>query len=235
MKQDRDEPGAAGMCGRFTQSFNWAEIQNFYNLLNELAPNLKPSWNVAPTQEIATIGLRETGGLGLTRMRWGLAPSWAKDASIGSKMINARADSIAEKPAFREAFAKRRCIIPVSGFFEWHGTGTGKTPHYITSATGEPLSLAGLWERWRDPQGEWLRSATIITTDANDALRPLHHRMPVILGRADVETWLADGGHGLLKPCPGDWLTRWPVSTRVNNVRNDAPDLIVRTEAATLL
>jgi putative SOS response-associated peptidase YedK len=219
------------MCGRFTQSFTWAELQNFYTLLNELAPNLKPSWNVAPTQEIGVIGAKEAGGLGFTRMRWGLIPSWAKDASAGAKMINARADTIAEKPAFREAFRKRRCVIPVSGFFEWQGSGAAKTPWHITSAKDEPLSLAGLWERWRDGEGQWMRTATIITTDANEALRPLHHRMPVILARADVETWLAEGDARLLRPCPDEWLTRWPVSPRVNNVRNDAPDLIEAADA----
>jgi putative SOS response-associated peptidase YedK len=222
------------MCGRFTQSFTWAEIQNLYNLLNELAPNLQPSWNVAPTQEIGVVGAKDAG-LGFTRMRWGLVPYWAKDFSIGAKLINARADTLAEKPAFRDALAKRRCIIPASGFFEWQGSGTGKTPWYITSAGGEPLSFAGLWERWRTPEGEWLHSATIITTDANAALSPLHTRMPVILPRADVEPWLRGGDVALLRPCADAMVTAWPVSTRVNSVKNDAPDLIERAQAATLL
>jgi putative SOS response-associated peptidase YedK len=222
------------MCGRFTQVFTWAEIQEFYALLNELAPNLKPSWNVAPTQEIGVIGARENGGLGFTRMRWGLVPSWAKDQSAGAKMINARSDTIAQKPAFREAFAKRRCVIPVSGFFEWKGAGAAKTPYFITSTRGEPLSFAGLWERWRNPEGEWVRTATIITTDANEALKPLHHRMPVILDRADIARWLAEGGTALLRPCPDDRLTYWPVSTRVNAVKNDAPDLIEAAASSTL-
>ncbi len=222
------------MCGRFSQSFTWAEIQSFYNLLNDLAPNLKPSWNVAPTQDIAVVGARDEG-LGFTRMRWGLVPYWAKDLSIGAKLINARADSLAVKPAFRDALAKRRCIIPASGFFEWQGTGAGKTPWYITSQSGEPLSFAGLWERWKNPEGEWLRSATIITTDTNDTLRPLHNRMPVILARADVERWLLGGDPALLRPAPNEAVTSWPVSTRVNNVKNDAPDLIERAPATTLL
>jgi putative SOS response-associated peptidase YedK len=222
------------MCGRFSQSFTWAEIQQFYNVLNELAPNLKASWNVAPTQEIGVIGAKEAG-LGFTRMRWGLVPYWAKDIAIGSRLINARADTIAEKPAFREAFRKRRCVIPASGFFEWQGAGAGKMPWYITSAIGEPLSFAGLWERWKMPDGEWLHSATIITTDANAALRPLHSRMPVILARADVESWLRDGGTELLRPAPDDRVTAWPVSRRVNSVKNDAPDLIEAAGASTLL
>ena len=222
------------MCGRFSQSFTWAEIQSFYNLLNDLAPNLKPSWNVAPTQDIGVIGARDEG-LGFTQMRWGLVPYWAKDLLIGAKLINARADSLAVKPAFRDALAKRRCIIPASGFFEWQGTGAGKTPWYITSQSGEPLSFAGLWERWKNPEGEWLRSATIITTDTNDTLRPLHNRMPVILARADVERWLIDGNPALLRPAPNEAVTSWPVSTRVNNVKNDAPDLIERAPATTLL
>jgi putative SOS response-associated peptidase YedK len=190
------------MCGRFTQSYSWSELQNFYNLIVEAAPNLRPSWNVAPTQDIDVIGLKEGGGLGLTRMRWGLVPSWAKDIAIGSRMINARADSAAEKPAFRDAFAKRRCIIPVSGFYEWQGAGRSKTPWYITAPNGAPISLAGLWDRWRAPDGSWVRSAAILTTDANDSLRPLHHRMPVVLGRSAVERWLEGGDAALLKPCP---------------------------------
>ena len=223
------------MCGRFSQSFTWAEIQYFYTLLNELAPNLKASWNVAPTQDVAVIGAKESGGLGLTRMRWGLVPHWAKDVSMGAKLINARADSLAEKPAFREAFARRRCIIPASGFFEWQGAGAGKTPWYITSASGEPLSFAGLWDRWKTPEGDWLRTTTIITTDANQTLRPLHDRMPVVLDRSGARRWLAEGDAGVLRPCPEDKLTAWPVSSRVNNAKNDAPDLIERAQPATLL
>jgi putative SOS response-associated peptidase YedK len=222
------------MCGRFTQSFTWAEIQEFYKLVNELAPNLKPSWNVAPTQEIGVIGAKEAG-LGFTRMRWGLVPYWAKDLSVGAKLINARSDTIAQKPAFREAFAKRRCVIPVSGFFEWQKAGSAKTPWFITSAGGEPLSFAGLWERWKTPEGTWLHSATIITTDANAALSHLHHRMPVVLARADVEPWLREGGATLLRPCPDDRVTAWPVSSRVNNVKNDAPDLVEEAAAAKML
>jgi putative SOS response-associated peptidase YedK len=223
------------MCGRFTQVYTWAEIQEFYSLVNELAPNLKPSWNVAPTQDIGVIGARDGGGLGFTRMRWGLVPSWAKDLSGGAKLINARSDSVAQKPSFRDAFARRRCVIPASGFFEWTGSGAGKTPHYITSTAGEPLSFAGLWERWRNPEGEWVRTATIITTDANDALKHLHHRMPVILGRADVDRWLGEGDAALMRPCPDEWVTSWPVSPRVSNVKNDAPDLIEPTAGSNAL
>jgi putative SOS response-associated peptidase YedK len=221
------------MCGRFSQSFTWAEIQSFYNLVNDLAPNLKPSWNVAPTQEIGVIGAKEAG-LGFTRMRWGLVPSWAKDLSIGAKTINARSDTVAEKPTFREAFAKRRCIIPAAGFFEWQGAGAAKTPWYITSASGEPLSFAGLWERWKTPEGTWLHTATIITTDANRALGHIHHRMPVILARADVVPWLREGGPGLFRSAPDASVTAWPVSTSVNSVKNDTPELIERAPATTL-
>jgi len=220
------------MCGRFTQTFTWGEIQEFYTLVNELAPNLRPCWNVAPTQEIGVIGARASG-LGFTRMRWGLVPAWAKDISIGARMINARSD-IAEKPAFWEAFAKRRWVIPASGFFEWQGAGAAKTPWHITAASGEPLSFAGLWERWRTPEGEWLHSAAIITTDANKALGHVHHRMPVILARADVEPWLREGGHSFLRPCPDDYVTCWTVSARVNSVKNDAPDLVETAAASTL-
>jgi putative SOS response-associated peptidase YedK len=223
------------MCGRFTQTFTWEELQAYYELVNELAPNLKPCWNVAPTQDIGVIGAREGGGLGFTQMRWGLVPYWAKDLSIGAKLINARSDSVADKPAFRDALEKRRCIVPASGFFEWQGPGASKTPWYITSAGGEPLSFAGLWERWRNPEGEWIRSATIITTDANEALRPLHHRMPVILGRAELDRWLAEPDAALLRPCPDEWVRAWRVSPRVNSVKNDAPDLIEEAASGALL
>jgi putative SOS response-associated peptidase YedK len=222
------------MCGRFTQSFTWAEIQAFYSLINEAAPNLKPSWNVAPTQDIGVIGARGER-LGFTRMRWGLVPPWSKDLSGAARMINARSDTIAEKPAFREAFARRRCVIPASGFFEWQGAGAAKTPWHITTASGEPLSFAGLWERWKTPEGEWLHTATIITTDANTALGHIHHRMPVILARADVEPWLREGGPRLLRPCPDDHVRAWTVSTRVNSVKNDASDLVEAAAASTLL
>jgi putative SOS response-associated peptidase YedK len=221
------------MCGRFTQSFTWDEIQAFYALLNELLPNLRPSWNVAPTQEIGVIGARDAG-LGFTRMRWGLVPSWSNDASGGARMINARSDTIAEKPTFRDAFAKRRCIIPASGFFEWQGAGAAKTPWYITSAHREPLSFAGLWERWKTPEGEWLHTACVITTDANKALGHIHHRMPVILSRSDVEPWLREGGAHFLRPCPDEDVTAWTVSKRVNSVKNDAPDLVEEEAAGTL-
>lgn len=221
------------MCGRFTQSFTWDDLQAFYALVTDPPPMLKPSWNVAPTQDIAVIGAREDG-LGLTRMRWGLVPSWAKDASVGGKLIHARADTIAQKPSFREAFAKRRCIVPASGFFEWQGAGAAKTPWHITSASGEPLSFAGLWERWRTQDGGWLRTAALITTEANAAIGHIHHRMPVILTRAQVEPWLREGGAAFLRPCADAHLRAWTVSSRVNAVRNDAPDLIAAEAPATL-
>lgn len=216
------------MCGRFTQFYSWAELQEFYQLLNTAFPNFAPSWNVAPTQIIGTILPQGSGAGGLIYqpMRWGLVPFWAKDIAIGNKLINARSETVAEKPVFRSAFKERRCVIPVSGFFEWQKSGRAKIPHFIRSVTGEPLSFAGLWENWRAPDGQELMSCTILTTDANAVLAPVHHRMPVILGRGEVEPWLEKGGNELFRPCPSQWLTSWPVSSRVNSPANNGPDLI---------
>lgn len=208
------------MCGRFTQSFTWAEICDFYRLIDEIAPNLEPTWNIAPAQPALVIAKDEDRSR-FAAMRWGLVPFWAKDVSVGAKLINARAETLDEKAAFRYALRSRRCIIPASGFYEWRRQPKGKQPYFVTSAGGEPLSLAGLWEVWNE-----LLTFTVITVAANDAVAPLHNRMPAMLTQAEAEEWLAIGGAGLLRPCANEMLRMWPVSTRVNTSANNDARLV---------
>lgn len=202
-----------------------------------------PSWNVAPRAEVLAIVDRDDGRR-MGRMRWGLVPSWADDPAVGDRMINARAESIQEKPAFRSAFERRRCIIPANGFYEWQATGgSRRQPMFITSRDDRPLAFAGLWEVWRDaddPEGEWLRSCAVITTGANAVVARIHDRMPVMLAEAEWSEWLdrdaEDLAHlaSLLDPAPDDLLVTWPVSTRVNSARNDDASLVVREDPLTL-
>ena len=214
------------MCGRFSQLQSWGELHDLYSLTDQdFIPNLQPRYNVTPSQDVAAIRLRETGERELARLRWGLIPFWAKDEKIGYKTINARAETVTEKPAFRAAFRKRRCLIPASGFYEWQGSGSAspKQPFYITGRDGAPLTFAGLWERWEGAD-QPVESCTIIVTAANAFLKPIHHRMPVILAPGDFSAWLDPGttdSAKLLRPCPDDWLGVYPVSTRVNNPKND--------------
>jgi len=166
-------------------------------------------------------------------VQWGLVPVWAKDPKIGSKMINARGETVAEKPSFHSAFKRRRCLIPASGFYEWQQLdGKTKQPWNIVRSDGLPLVFAGLWEQWKNPSGEVLESCTIITTEANQFMAEIHDRMPVILGKECWDAWLDCEGvdpsslRELLVPCPNDWLMRTAVSTYVNNIRNESPECI---------
>jgi len=215
------------MCGRFTLKGPPNQIARMLGL--DIVPNLEPRFNIAPTQD--TIAVRmDDGARALVRLKWGLVPFWAKEASIGSKMINARADTVAEKPAYRQAFAKRRCLIPADGFYEWQPRGKGqpKQPYFIHRPDSEPFAFAGLWERW-EKGDEPLETFTIVTTDAPESLKAIHHRVPVILDAAGMDRWLAtaeDAAHGLadlLKALPDGELVADPVATTVNNVRNDGP------------
>lgn len=233
------------MCGRFVLATPVAEIGRLFGVSDR--PNLEARWNVAPTQTIAAIRHRPegeeapSGPRQLVPMRWGLVPFWAKDAGIGSKMINARSDTLAEKPAFREAFRRRRALIPADGFYEWLAVGAKKQPYYIRpraagGSAARMLAFAGLWETWRGPKGEPplpepLLTATIVTTDTNGTLSFLHDRMPVILDAADWDAWLdpatpLEKAQALLRPAPDDLLEAVTVSTAVNSVRNEGPDLI---------
>jgi putative SOS response-associated peptidase YedK len=207
------------MCGRFTQDFTWTEILEFFKLIDEIAPALGASWNIAPTHEAGVIVCSESG-LRFQPMRWGLVPFWAKDRSIGSKLINARAETLQEKPAFRHALKSRRCIVPVSGFYEWQRQGRSKQPYFVTSADERPLMLAGLWEHWNE-----LLTFTIITVPSNAAIAAIHDRMPAILPGEDALAWLKTGDTALLRPCAPELLRFWPVSTRVNSPANNDPRL----------
>jgi putative SOS response-associated peptidase YedK len=216
------------MCGRYTLRTAPEQLGLPFGI--EHVPAITPRFNIAPTQDILTV--RDAGdGPAAAMMRWGLIPSWAKDASIGSKMINARADTVAEKPAFRTALKRRRCLIVADGFYEWQKLDAKrKQPWYFTLPEDEPFAFAGLWECWKSPNGP-LETATIITTTANDVLAPMHYRMPVILPPETYARWLdplADGGasiQNLLRPYDGPMEAR-PVSTQVNSPRNEGPALV---------
>ena len=225
------------MCGRFTQRYSWREVHAFLHLGGGPAANLRPRYNLAPSQDAAVV--RGDGGAHrLSMLRWGLIPAWAKDPALGYKLINARAETAAVKPSFRAAFSKRRCLVPADGFYEWRREGSVRQPWLIASRDGGLMAFAGLWERWRVPEGAVLRGSlaerrlgdavetfTILTTEANDATRVLHHRMPVILSKEAFEPWLA-GEDVPLGPAPEELLVMHRVSPRVNNARNDDPECV---------
>ncbi len=197
----------------------------------DVPPSLEPRYNIAPTQSVAAIRADEDGRRSLDLLRWGLIPHWAKDVSIGNRLINARAETVAEKPAFRQAFSRRRCLILASGFYEWGATPAGKSPFFMSPPSGECLALAGLWERWRGGEDALLESCVIITTAANATLERVHHRMPVLLGDAAQALWLtaatsADECLELLQSAPNDKLEIRQVRRMVNNPRNEGAELI---------
>ncbi|BBK43595.1 DUF159 family protein [Allostella vacuolata] len=205
-------------------------------------PNLPPRYNVAPTQKAPVVraaGAGQMGGRRLDLLRWGLIPSWSKGPDARFTMVNARADTVADKPAYRNAFRDRRCLVPVDGFYEWQATVGGKRPMRIVRPDRAPFALAGLWERWAPPGGEApVESFTIVTTEANDRLRPIHDRMPVLLDPADWGTWLEGPSARaavLMRPAPDSALVAYPVSARVGNVRNDDPDLLLEERGTLLL
>jgi putative SOS response-associated peptidase YedK len=218
------------MCGRFTITVNADTMQQELGLVG-MPEHYQPRYNVAPSQPIAVVA--DASERQAEWMRWGLIPFWAKDPAIGNRLINARAETLAEKPAFRGAFAKRRCIILADGFYEWQkgaGPGGRAQPYHFRREDGKPFAFAGLWEFWRSPEGEEVRSCTIITCDANACVAPVHQRMPVLLSGEDLWKWLGQEDAGslqnLLKPYPAEEMVRYPVSTRVNSPELDLPDLI---------
>ena len=226
------------MCGRYFQQRGPASVARYFETVNPL-PNFAASWNRAPTQDAMVVRRHpETGLRHLDPLRWGLVPRWAKDASGAAKMINARSESVAEKPAFREAFRKRRCLVTADGFYEWRTDGKSKQPYAVALADGAPMALAGLWEGWRAPDGSILRTCTIVTTEANPKLAAMHHRMPVILPREDWPAWLGEAPAeeaallALLRPCPPELVRAWPVSPRVNKVAENDAALLARDPLA---
>jgi putative SOS response-associated peptidase YedK len=221
------------MCGRYTQLRSWSELVQLYRITETgPPPNLPPRYNVAPTQVMPVVRTaRDGGGRELALLRWGLVPSWAKSIDVGARMINARAETVADKPAFRNAFRRRRCLVVADGFYEWQGRASGpKQPYFITVAGDRPFAFAGLWEVWAPAEGERVETFTIVTTEANAACAPIHNRMPVILDEPAFDLWLdtgrpVDAARPLLQPYTGD-LTIVPVGRRVNDVRNDDPACI---------
>ena len=194
--------------------------------VQEITEDLQPSFNIAPTQNVAVV-LRD-GTTRLVSMRWGLIPSWATDPTIGSRLINARSETLTKRSAFKDAFKRRRCLVLADGFYEWQKTNGKKQPYFIGLKDQSPFAFAGLWERWKNPEGDAVESCALITTDANDIVRPFHDRMPAILQRQEYETWLdleiqdTMALHKLLQPYPGEAMMAYPVSSFVNNPRNEA-------------
>lgn len=212
------------MCGRYVLTTPFSVLVALYNLTAG-RPNLQPRWNIAPTQAVPVIR-RDGEGNAVALLRWGLIPAWVKDPKAGPPLINARAETVASKPSFRDAYRKRRCIVPADGWYEWQREGKAKQPWYYASLGGEPFAFAGLWERWKDAAtGESSESCTIITVAANSLAVNVHDRMPAILKPEDMETWLGGSDEAALAAClapfPSEGMTARMVSSRVNAVRND--------------
>jgi putative SOS response-associated peptidase YedK len=218
------------MCGRFSL-FSPGELiaQQFGVTIDH---QVEPRYNIAPTQPVAAIRLNETGDeREFTYFQWGLIPSWAKDPKIGSRMINARSETAAEKPSFRAAFKRRRCLIPATGFYEWQRQGERKQPMFIHAEDGNLFGLAGLWEIWSGADGSAMQSCTILTTEPNELMASIHNRMPVIIDPLDYSMWLDPGpnpdeAQHLLRPYEAQKMAAYPVSTAVNNPRNENPQCI---------
>ncbi len=217
------------MCGRFAFYSPSEATAALFGVSGSVA--VEPRYNIAPTQFIAAIREDEDRTRELVMLRWGLVPFWAKDPAIGNRMINARAETVAEKPSYRAAFRHRRCIVLADGFYEWRKEGDAKTPYFISLASGEPFGLAGLWENWKDKDSDAsLQTTTLITTAANEFMTPLHHRMPVIVHPDSANDWLS-GAADFLQQAANNApaLQAWPVDRRVNNARNEGAELIDAT------
>jgi len=218
------------MCGRFALTIDLTELQAAFPWI-DIGSVYKPRFNIAPSQEILAFPNEPNGKA--SWFRWGLIPSWANDAKIGHKMINARAETVAEKPSFRNAFKKQRCLIPADGFYEWRKERDAKTPYCIRMKNERPFAFAGLWEQWVSEQ-ETIFSCSIITTTANDVLKPIHHRMPVILKTDDYQFWLDPENQDpkslskLLVPFMAEEMTPFPISKQINSPHNEGPDCIIR-------
>ncbi len=222
------------MCGRFNLRTPASELASFFDIVFDppLQAALVPRFNIAPSQPVLVIR-GESDRVAADLVNWGLVPGWAKDSTVGNRMINARCETVAEKPSFRAAFRRRRCLVPATGFYEWQKTGgRGKQPWHIHLPDDSPLAFAGIWEHWETDDGSALETCAIITTAANSCMEPIHHRMPVILGPADFSAWL-DSEHddrdrleSLMVPCPDEVLVTDPIDTWVNRPANEGPDCL---------
>jgi putative SOS response-associated peptidase YedK len=216
------------MCGRFTLITPDQELAVQFNLPE--VPAMPPRYNIAPTQPVAAVRLNaRSGARELAWLHWGLVPSWAQDPAVGSRLINARSETVAEKPAFRAAFQRRRCLVLADGFYEWQKVDGAKQPYYIRLRDGSPFAMAGLWEHWEGGEGSVIQSCTLLTTEPNLLIQPLHSRMPVLLAAQDYDLWLdpqvqrPERLAPLLRPYPATEMVAYPVSRRVNNPDNDDP------------
>ena len=229
----------AAVCGRFSMYEDTRRLADRFGVDEVVVDDVRARWNVAPSQPVVTIASSRDGRTRrMGEMRWGLVPFWAKDPSIGNRMINARAETLASSRAFAAAFETRRCIVPASGFYEWQRVEAGpghrasRKPFYVHTADGEPLALAGLWEVWHDAEGRALRSCTVITTEPNALLAPVHDRMPAILAEGSWDRWLAprpltvEEHAAMLGPAPAGLLVLTEVGTEVNSPKNDGPGLV---------
>jgi putative SOS response-associated peptidase YedK len=216
------------MCGRFTLTTSRHELAELFQATEVELPAALPQYNIPPSAQVLAVRqLDEHEGRQLLPLRWGLIPAWTKDPAIGNRLINARAETAAEKPSFRDAFRRRRCLVLADGFFEWKKQGGKKEPYYLRLRDGGPFAFAGLWDRWRDPQDQRVETCTILTTAANELVRPLHDRMPVILDPVGYARWLDPGLNDpkalqpLLHPFAAEQMIAYPVSRLVNNPRHD--------------
>lgn len=216
------------MCGRYTLTMTPEELKRLFRYAE--TPNFPPRFNIAPTQPIAIV--RSDGGeRHFQLVRWGLIPSWVKDPASFTLLLNARSETAAEKPAFRGSMRHRRCLVPASGFYEWRRVGSTKQPFFIRPRDGGAVAFAGIWDHWLGADGSEIDTAAILTTSANGLVSQIHDRMPVVIPEADWDAWLDTAGRevrhvaGLLKPAPEELFEAIPVSTRVNAVRNDDPEV----------
>jgi putative SOS response-associated peptidase YedK len=220
------------MCGRYSITASPEAMRRLFRFVNPV-PNLPPRYNAAPTQRLPVVRRDREGKGELALLRWGLVPSWANEPEIGYRMINARAESVADRPAYRAAFRRRRCLVPADGFYEWQRRSGRKQPYRVTMKDGGLFAFAGLWERWNGGD-EPLETFTIIVTGANDLIRGIHERMPVIIDPADYEAWLEAVDTtipmALLQPYPAEKMRAYPVGPRVNSPKNDDPQVIAEME-----
>ena len=217
------------MCGRFAFHATSEELSKYFDLANDVEPPAR--FNIAPSQPAPVVRLNRNGEPQYAEIRWGLIPFWAKDKAMGARMINARAETMARKPAYRAPFRRRRCLVLASGFYEWQATAAGKVPNYFSYEDGAPLAFAGLWDRWQDPTGETTDSCTIVTVPAAGVVKPVHDRMPLILERSRQRGWMdretpTTQIEGWLDSVAVPALQAWPVARSVNDPRNHGSELI---------